>query len=64
MISKARRIKVANMAARRACQSLNRLPFAAPTKASFAMNAGRNSREIKSAPSKSVGRTGAATRPV
>ena len=60
MIWKVRKIKAANMAARKACQSLNPLRRVAMIRASFAMNAGKNSRETKSALSRSADRTKAA----
>ena len=64
MIWKVRKIKAANMVARKACQSLNAPRRVATIRASFAMNAGKNSRETKSALSRSADRTRGATRPV
>ncbi len=49
MIWKVRKIKAASMVARRVCQSLNLPQRVAMIRASFAMNAGKNSRETKSA---------------
>src|SRR3954451_24130972 len=54
--SKACRIKAANMAAKKACQSLRRSHSVVPIRGSSATRGERSSRETKRGPSKFIGR--------